>query len=141
MRTQFLPDAPLNYAHVVRDRTSGASRGFGFVTFVDPAIAKAVQMADHMIDGRNVMARKATPKQDGMMGGSMGSDMGGGMDGMCGGMAPSMLQPKLPVPTLTGGGGAGGGGGGGCGAGGGGVVVLQCRRGHRGRRGRRWRRR
>ena len=48
-----LPHAPetvaawqVSDAHVVRDRTSGASRGFGFVTFVDPTIAKAVQMAD-----------------------------------------------------------------------------------------------
>ena len=43
-------------AHVVRDRTTGQSRGFGFVTFVDPAVARAVMMTDHKIDGRDVMA-------------------------------------------------------------------------------------
>ena len=38
-------------AHIVRDRNTMQSRGFGFVTFVDPAVAKAVQMCDHQIDG------------------------------------------------------------------------------------------
>ena len=65
----------------MRDRTTGQSRGFGFVTFVDPAVARAVMMTDHKIDGRDVMARRATPKPEGggMMGGApmMGGIMGG----------------------------------------------------------------
>eukprot|EP00320_Phaeocystis_rex_P010380 CAMPEP_0119083550 /NCGR_PEP_ID=MMETSP1178-20130426/125976_1 /TAXON_ID=33656 /ORGANISM="unid sp, Strain CCMP2000" /LENGTH=67 /DNA_ID=CAMNT_0007066425 /DNA_START=1 /DNA_END=200 /DNA_ORIENTATION=- len=57
-------------------------------------------MTDHKIDGRDVMARKATPKSDGG-GGSMGM-MGGAPNCMGGTMGGS--GGMLPVPTLTGGG-------------------------------------
>lgn len=41
-------------AVIMRDRTTGRARGFGFVVFTDPAVAERVIMDKHMIDGRTV---------------------------------------------------------------------------------------
>lgn len=51
--------------HIPTDRSSGAPRGFGFVTFADSAAAKTVlDMDEHTIDGRQVKVRTATPRRD-----------------------------------------------------------------------------
>lgn len=39
---------------IMMDRHSGRPRGFGFVTFSDPAVADRVLEEDHVIDGRAV---------------------------------------------------------------------------------------
>ena len=39
---------------IMKDRTTGRARGFGFVVFADPAIADRVVKQKHMIDGRTV---------------------------------------------------------------------------------------
>lgn len=41
-------------AVIMKDRTTGRARGFGFVVFVDPAVAERVVKEKHMIDGRTV---------------------------------------------------------------------------------------
>ncbi|KAJ4790650.1 RNA-binding (RRM/RBD/RNP motifs) family protein [Rhynchospora pubera] len=51
-------------AVIMRDRTTGRARGFGFVVFADPAVAEQVVMEKHMIDGRMVEAKKAVPRDD-----------------------------------------------------------------------------
>ncbi|GMI91421.1 hypothetical protein like AT3G07810 [Hibiscus trionum] len=51
-------------AVIMKDRTTGRARGFGFVVFADPAIAEMVVMKEHMIDGRTVEAKKAVPRED-----------------------------------------------------------------------------
>ncbi|KAF6161909.1 hypothetical protein GIB67_014111 [Kingdonia uniflora] len=58
-----------NYGEVVeavimKDRTTGRARGFGFVIYADPAIAERVLMDKHVIDGRTVEAKKAVPRED-----------------------------------------------------------------------------
>jgi len=51
-------------AMVMKDRSTGRSRGFGFVIFSDSAVAERVVQLKHTIDGRTVEAKKAVPKDD-----------------------------------------------------------------------------
>ena len=41
-------------AVILKDRTTGRARGFGFVVFADPAVAEFVITEKHHIDGRLV---------------------------------------------------------------------------------------
>lgn len=49
---------------IMKDRTTGRARGFGFVVFADPAVADRVIKEKHNIDGRMVEAKKAVPRDD-----------------------------------------------------------------------------
>ncbi|XP_039021222.1 heterogeneous nuclear ribonucleoprotein 1-like isoform X1 [Hibiscus syriacus] len=51
-------------AVIMKDRTTGRARGFGFIVFSDPAIAEKVIKEKHNIDGRMVEAKKAVPRDD-----------------------------------------------------------------------------
>ncbi|XP_042003523.1 heterogeneous nuclear ribonucleoprotein 1-like [Salvia splendens] len=51
-------------AVIMRDRTTGRARGFGFVVYADPTVAERVVKEKHMIDGRTVEAKKAIPRDD-----------------------------------------------------------------------------
>lgn len=51
-------------AVVMKDRTTGRTRGFGFVVFSDPSVAERVVKEKHSIDGRTVEAKKAVPRED-----------------------------------------------------------------------------
>ncbi|XP_059663439.1 heterogeneous nuclear ribonucleoprotein 1-like [Cornus florida] len=51
-------------AVIMKDRTTGRARGFGFVVFADSAVAERVVMQKHIIDGRTVEAKKAVPRDD-----------------------------------------------------------------------------
>jgi len=48
---------------LMRDRESGKSRGFGFVTFKDPAaVEKVLAQKSHILDGKTVDCKEAVPK-------------------------------------------------------------------------------
>lgn len=51
-------------AVIMKDRATGRARGFGFIVFVDPAVADRVIKEKHNIDGRMVEAKKAVPRDD-----------------------------------------------------------------------------
>ncbi|KAJ1422775.1 RNA-binding domain superfamily [Sesbania bispinosa] len=49
---------------IMKDRTTGRARGFGFIVFSDPTVAERVIKEKHNIDGRMVEAKKAVPRDD-----------------------------------------------------------------------------
>ncbi|XP_076954427.1 uncharacterized protein LOC143628839 [Bidens hawaiensis] len=51
-------------AVIMKDRTTGRARGFGFIIFSDPTVAERVVKDKHIIDGRTVEAKKAVPRDD-----------------------------------------------------------------------------
>jgi len=112
LRRGFESFGEIDDVAVISDRDTGRSRGFGFVTFREPADGKKAMAAldGQMLDGRTVRVNEATPK-------APRSDFGGGGGG--GGYGGG------------GGGGYGGGGGGGYGGGGGGGGKGKSRRGER----------
>lgn len=109
LRQAFAGSGEVTDAHVVTDRESGRSRGFGFVTMATPEQAKkAIEtMNGANIDGRSIRVNEAEerPRGGGGGGGFGGGGRGGGFGGGGGGFG-------------GGGGGFGGGGFGGGGRGG-----------------------
>ncbi|MCL2724911.1 MAG: RNA-binding protein [Polyangiaceae bacterium] len=124
LRQAFAGSGEVTDAHVVTDRESGRSRGFGFVTMATPDQAKkAIEtMNGANIDGRAIRVNEAEERPRGGGGGfgGGGGGFGGGGGGGFGG----------------GGGGFGGGGGRGRDGGGGGRGGRGGGRGFGGTRGR-----
>lgn len=54
LREYFESFGEVAEAVIMKDRTTGRARGFGFVVFTDPAVAEKVVMEKHLIDGRMV---------------------------------------------------------------------------------------
>ncbi|XP_057472470.1 LOW QUALITY PROTEIN: uncharacterized protein LOC130761041 [Actinidia eriantha] len=48
---------------IMMDKITGRSRGFGFVTFADPAVADKVLEEEHVIDGRAVEVKRTVPRE------------------------------------------------------------------------------
>ncbi|CAL9759263.1 unnamed protein product [Musa acuminata subsp. burmannicoides] len=51
-------------ATIMRDKTTGRPRGFGFVVFADPSVLDRVLQDKHNIDGRNVEAKRALSREE-----------------------------------------------------------------------------
>ncbi|KAK1434215.1 hypothetical protein QVD17_11134 [Tagetes erecta] len=49
---------------IMVDKITGRPRGFGFVTFANPADADKVLEQDHVIDGRPVEVKRTVPRED-----------------------------------------------------------------------------
>lgn len=64
LREYFSTYGEVKEAVIMKDRTTGRARGFGFVVFIDPAVADIVVQEKHNIDGRMVEAKKAVPRDD-----------------------------------------------------------------------------
>ncbi|MFO0736844.1 MAG: RNA-binding protein [Labilithrix sp.] len=84
LRSAFAASGEVTDAHVVMDRESGRSRGFGFVTMATPDLAKkAIEtMNGTMLDGRAIRVNEAEERPRGGGGGGFG---GGGRGGGGGG--------------------------------------------------------
>ena len=81
VRAAFAPFGEITDVHVVSDRETGQSRGFGFVTMGSPAeAAKAIaEMNGKVLDGRPLKVNEAEERQGG------GGGRGGGGGGRGGG--------------------------------------------------------
>lgn len=62
LQLHFSQYGAVEATEIMKDRLSGKSRGFGFVTFVDAAAAARALQVDHTIDGRRCEAKVALPK-------------------------------------------------------------------------------
>jgi cold-inducible RNA-binding protein len=78
LRTLFAPFGNIDTISVITDRTTGRSRGFGFVEMGDRGQAeKAIESLNGtQFGGRNLNINEARPKTDG--GGPRGPRSGGG---------------------------------------------------------------
>lgn len=67
-------------AHIVTDRETGKSRGFGFITFASPADAEEAkkQMNGEHLDGRRIRVDEAEERQRRGGGGGGGNHQGRG---------------------------------------------------------------
>jgi RNA recognition motif-containing protein len=78
LRTAFAPFGTVTDAHVVTDRESGQSRGFGFVTMgsAEEAASAIAQMNNANLDGRALRVNEAEERPQ--RGGGGGGGGGGG---------------------------------------------------------------
>ncbi len=83
LREVFGAHGTVTDAIVMMDRTTGRSRGFGFVTFSTPEEGKAAIAALSGADmgGRNLTVNEARPMEDRPRGGGGGGGYGGGGGG------------------------------------------------------------
>lgn len=81
LRQAFSANGEVTDAHVVIDRESGRSRGFGFVTMATPELAQKAIMAMNgsVLDGRAIRVNEAEERPRGGFGG--GGFGGGGRGG------------------------------------------------------------
>jgi len=83
LREAFTAHGEVTDVHVVTDRDSGQSRGFGFVTMgTDQEAQKAMaSMNGVMLDGRELRVNEAEERQQRSGGGGGGGRRGGGGGG------------------------------------------------------------
>lgn len=58
MQSHFKKYGEIIDAVIMKDRSTGHPRGFGFVTFADPAVCDNVVLDKHVIDGRTVSSSR-----------------------------------------------------------------------------------
>lgn len=75
---------------IMRDRHTGHPRGFGFVTFESDEAAVAASSRRHDLDGRQVEAKRAVPRNEGTGG---GGSTGAGAIGSAGAGGPMSSGP------------------------------------------------
>ncbi|KAK6362858.1 hypothetical protein TWF730_000311 [Orbilia blumenaviensis] len=80
LRAKFGEFGTVEDAVIVKDRDTGRSRGFGFVTFSseDEATAAQEAMNDQDFDGRRIRVDRAAERQSGGGGGGRRGGYGGG---------------------------------------------------------------
>ncbi|KAJ9154124.1 hypothetical protein P3X46_027493 [Hevea brasiliensis] len=64
LKDYFAQYGDILQAVVMRDKTTGRPRGFGFVVFADPSILDRVLQDKHTIDSRTVEAKKALSREE-----------------------------------------------------------------------------
>ncbi|WFD02010.1 hypothetical protein MOBT1_000693 [Malassezia obtusa] len=64
LRKYFGQFGPVSACTVMRDGSSGRSRGFAFVTFSDPKSVNAVMVREHFLDGKIIDPKRAIPRPE-----------------------------------------------------------------------------
>ncbi|XP_048232799.1 heterogeneous nuclear ribonucleoprotein 1 [Ricinus communis] len=64
LREHFNQYGDVSQAVIMRDKTTGRPRGFGFVVFSDPSILDRVLQDQHTIAGRTVEAKRALSREE-----------------------------------------------------------------------------
>ena len=65
LRNYFASYGAVTDAVVMKDPISRRSRGFGFITYSDPAcVDRALAQQNHVLDSRRVEAKRAVPRAD-----------------------------------------------------------------------------
>ncbi|KDP26484.1 hypothetical protein JCGZ_17642 [Jatropha curcas] len=64
LRDHFSQYGDVSQVVIMRDKTTGRPRGFGFVVFSDPSILDRVLQDKHTIDGRTVEAKRALSREE-----------------------------------------------------------------------------
>ncbi|KAL5561975.1 hypothetical protein UlMin_031722 [Ulmus minor] len=64
LRDYFGQYGDVSQAVIMRDKTTGRPRGFGFVVFSDPSLLDRVLDDKHTIDGRTVEAKRALSREE-----------------------------------------------------------------------------
>src|SRR3990172_2572389 len=83
LRAIFAKFGEVQEAVVIKDKFSGRSKGFGFVTFSDDAAAKKAieELNDKEVEGRNLKVNEARPMEDRPPRRDFGGRGGGGHSG------------------------------------------------------------
>ena len=87
LRSAFAEVGEVTDVHVVMDRATGQSRGFGFVTMADATLAQAAiqKLNGAVLEGRPLRVNEAEERRGGGGGGGGGFGGGGGGGGRRGG--------------------------------------------------------
>ena len=64
LRKYFGQFGPVSACTVMRDGSTGRSRGFAFVTFSDPKSVNAVMVREHFLDGKIIDPKRAIPRPE-----------------------------------------------------------------------------
>ncbi|GLJ43642.1 hypothetical protein SUGI_0908520 [Cryptomeria japonica] len=64
LREYFIRYGEVADVVIMRDRSTGSTRGFGFVAFADPNVVDTVLKDKHIIAGRAVEAKRALPRSE-----------------------------------------------------------------------------
>ncbi|GIL52161.1 hypothetical protein Vafri_8007 [Volvox africanus] len=95
LRAYFENFGSVREAFVSYNRNNGRPRGFGFVVFESPEVADKVVATKHMIDRREVEAKKAVPKEETPEDKQQGSAPQRTKKIFVGGLAPSVDEAQL----------------------------------------------
>ncbi|KAF2272198.1 RNA-binding domain-containing protein [Westerdykella ornata] len=64
LRDYFSQFGEVSECTVMRDSTTGRSRGFGFLTFRDPKCVNTVMVKEHFLDGKIIDPKRAIPREE-----------------------------------------------------------------------------
>jgi hypothetical protein len=108
LRAHFAQFGDISDCVVMKDRSTGAPRGFGFVTYASQIVANRVVHHRHVVDGKEVEAKPAVPRDSDSLAPPLGARLPTalpGLAGQLGGGLPPPVPPGMPgaLPGFAGG--------------------------------------